>query len=548
MKKDVIYIDIEDDITSIIERLKSSPEKIVALVPPKGSAVLQSIVNLKLLKRAADSVDKKTVVVTNNQALQTLAGGLGIYTAKNLQSRPTLAGESSEEIPEDEVEVSDQLGDLDAEDSNEDDVELSEDELAALSESEDGIGSVPLAAGAAGKKAKKSGGKSKSGKTKVPNFNSFRKKLLIGGGVALLLLVTLFFVFGRSKANVVLRAETTPVDVLFDAKIDTAFSRSNPDNAEIRAIRQEQKKTVTESFTPTGKKDVGEKATGRVRFSSDSFSALLTGINIPAGTSLTASGGKRFITNESANLTATPGGNQKTVNVTAAESGVSYNGISGNVSGAPSSVSASIVGSTGGGTTRVVTVVTQEDVNKATEALRAQDTEAVRSELADLFDKGVKALEDSFEVSVGSISSEPGVDQEANEARLTAEVTYSMLGVKSDDLSNAINVFVNSEMTNPDQQSIYDNGLKNVKLERKSGNATSAVYSVASLAQYGPSFDTDAIAEEITGNKVGEARSNLQSLPGVKSVDIDLSPFWSNKLPAASRIQIKIDVDKSVRG
>lgn len=544
MKKDVIYIDIEDDVTAIIEKVKSSSEKIVALVPPKGSSVLQSVVNLKLLKRAADSANKQTVVVTNNQALQTLAGGLGIYTAKNLQSRPTLPGSAAESLPDDEVEVSDEIGDLQDEDLDDGDVELSEEELAALDNSEDGIGSVPLD-GAKEKKSKKAG---KNGKNKVPNFDSFRKKLLIGGGVVLLLVVVLLLIFGRSKADVVIRAETTPVDVLFDVTIDTAFSRSDPNKAQLRAVRQEQKKTITQAFTPTGKKDVGEKATGRVRFSSDSFSALLSGINIPAGTTLTGSGGKRFITAEAATLTATPGGNQKTVNVTAADSGESYNGISGSVSGAPSSVSASFVGSSSGGTTRIVTVVSQDDINKATEALRAQDTTTVRGELADLFDKQVKTLEDSFEISLGSITSEPGVDQESNEGRITAEATYSMLGVKADDLSNAINVFVNNEMTNPDQQSVYDNGFKDVRLERKSGNATSAVYSVSSLAQYGPAFDTDAIAEDISGDKVGEARSSLQSLPGVKSIDIDLSPFWSNKLPGASKIQIKIDVDKSVRG
>lgn len=543
MKKDVIYIDIDDDVTAIIEKLKSSSEKIVALVPPKGSAVLQSVVNLKLLKRAADSVNKQTVVVTNNQAMQTLAGSLGIYIAKNLQSRPTLPGAAAEALSGDELEVSDEVGDLEDEDIdlNDGDVELSEEELAALDDTEDGTGSVPLNA-AADKKTKK------SGKNKVPNFNSFRKKLLIGGGIALLLIVVLLLIFGRSKANVVIRAETTPVDVLFDATVDTAFTQSNPDQAQIRAIPQEQKKSVTQSFTPTGKKDVGEKATGRVRFSSDSFSALLSGINIPAGTTLTGSGGKRFVTNESASLTATPGGNQKTVNVTAADSGESFNGISGNVSGAPSSASASLVGSTSGGTTRVVTVVSQDDINKATDALRQQDSSAVRTELSDAFDKGVKPLEDTFVVTLASVTSEPGVDQESNEGRITAEATYSMLGIKSDDLSNAINVFVNGEMTEPDQQSVYDNGFENVKLERKSGTATNSVYSVSSLAQYGPEFNTDEIAEDISGDKVGEARSSLQSLPGVKSVDIDLSPFWSNKLPGASKIQIKIDVDKSVRG
>lgn len=50
--KAVIYIDTEDDITAIIDRVKAAKSDIVALVPPKRTGVLQSVVNLKLLRRA----------------------------------------------------------------------------------------------------------------------------------------------------------------------------------------------------------------------------------------------------------------------------------------------------------------------------------------------------------------------------------------------------------------------------------------------------------------------------------------------------------------
>lgn len=49
MNKDVLYIDVEDDITTIIGKVKASKSKIIALVPPKRVGVLQSAVNLRLL-------------------------------------------------------------------------------------------------------------------------------------------------------------------------------------------------------------------------------------------------------------------------------------------------------------------------------------------------------------------------------------------------------------------------------------------------------------------------------------------------------------------
>lgn len=544
MKKDVIYIDIEDDITAIIEKLKSSGEKLVALVPPKGNAVLQSVVNLKLLKRAADGVGKQVVVVTNNQALQALSGGLGIYVAKNLQSKPMLpTDEEVDALPDDEVEVSDSsgVGNL-SDETPADEEDLSEAEIAALEESDDGTGSVPLA-GVTATKDKK--GKGKDGKKKVPNFNSFRKKLLIGGGIALVFIVFMFMFFLRSRAVVTVRAETTPVDVLFDATIDTNLSKTDTATYKLKAIPQEQKKTVTQSFTPTGEKDVGEKATGTVEFSTDSIGAL--GTTIPAGTALKSSSGLTFTTTEGVTMTLANSSGAD-VGIVAAESGTKYNGAKGSMTGAPSNISAQIQGQTSGGTTRVVKVVTQADVDKATEQITQQDTSSIQGELKKSFDDSIVPIDSSFNVALNNLRSEPGVDQEANSAQITAEAVYTMLGVKESDLGKSMNAYIKTQMTDPKQQEVYDNGIDDVQFEKKSGEGTSFIYSVSSTAQYGPRFDTAALAEDITGNKVGEARSDLESLPGVKSVDINLTPFWSNKLPGVDKIQIKIDVDEAVSG
>ena len=87
MQKDVIYIDVEDDITAIIGKIKAAEHEIVALVPPKRTGAIQSAVNLKLVQRAAERADKHVVIISNNAALTALAGAAHIPVAKNLQSR-----------------------------------------------------------------------------------------------------------------------------------------------------------------------------------------------------------------------------------------------------------------------------------------------------------------------------------------------------------------------------------------------------------------------------------------------------------------------------
>src|SRR5689334_15273302 len=102
MNKDVIYIDVEDDITAIISKVKASKEKIVALVPPKRIGVLQSAVNLRLLERASKQGKKRLVLITNNHALMSLAASASIPVARNLQSKPEIAPIATAEADEDD--------------------------------------------------------------------------------------------------------------------------------------------------------------------------------------------------------------------------------------------------------------------------------------------------------------------------------------------------------------------------------------------------------------------------------------------------------------
>ena len=101
--KDTIYVDIDDEITGIIDKLQASDGKVVALVLPKRAAVFQSIVNMKLLKRAADAGKKNLVLITSEAGLLPLAGAAGIHVAKTLTSKPEIP--VSPDLDDDEEEV-----------------------------------------------------------------------------------------------------------------------------------------------------------------------------------------------------------------------------------------------------------------------------------------------------------------------------------------------------------------------------------------------------------------------------------------------------------
>src|SRR5579884_4261276 len=103
--KDTIYVDIDDEITGIIDKVKNSSSKVVALVLPKRAAVFQSIVNMKLLKRAADQGNKRVVLITSEAGLLPLAGAAGLHVAKTLTSKQEIpAGPIGLDDNEEQVE------------------------------------------------------------------------------------------------------------------------------------------------------------------------------------------------------------------------------------------------------------------------------------------------------------------------------------------------------------------------------------------------------------------------------------------------------------
>ena len=61
MPHKTLYIDIDEEITSIVDRVRKTPADEVIVVVPKRALLIQSIVNLKLLKQEADRAKKEII-------------------------------------------------------------------------------------------------------------------------------------------------------------------------------------------------------------------------------------------------------------------------------------------------------------------------------------------------------------------------------------------------------------------------------------------------------------------------------------------------------
>ncbi len=79
------YIDIDEEITSIVERLRKTETPEAVIVVPKRALLIQSIVNLKLLRKEADNLGLKISIVTQDKLGKMLIKKAGISIQQKLE-------------------------------------------------------------------------------------------------------------------------------------------------------------------------------------------------------------------------------------------------------------------------------------------------------------------------------------------------------------------------------------------------------------------------------------------------------------------------------
>jgi hypothetical protein len=553
MNKDIIYIDVEDDITAIIGKVKGAKEKVVALVPPKRIGVLQSAVNLRLLARAASQSNKHLVLITSNAALSALAAAAKMPVAKNLQSKPEIAEISALDIDDGEDIIDGAqlpVGELVR---TADHSVVSADEAAtnlaiegALRDNaaEESSRALPPAPGRAPVRPKVKSG------IKVPNFNSFRKRLMliIGGGV-LLVAFLIWAMFFAAHATVMITARTSDSSANAKVNLDPTAVTDLSTNT-LKSTTKQIKKTVSVEFEATGTKDVGNKASGSMKLTRTNPSA--TPLSVPAGTQFT-SAGLTFVSTESATLTTQLTANgvdpgTATVAVQAAGIGDEYN-----LSGRSYQPSVSGVSATGsdrsGGSHREVQVVTAADVQKAADQLAQENSDAVKKQLASQLGSGVVVVDQTFKTDQSTPQASPAIDQEVASGakpKLSSDTTYSLSGVAKSEISSYLDAYFAKQLEGKTDQRVYGNGADQTTFTNVAPSSTGYAATLVATAKVGPKIEDAAVKAAAKGKRYGEIQSTIEAIQGIDSVDVKFSPFWVTKAPNdISKISVEFKLNES---
>lgn len=513
MSKEVIYIDVKDDVTSIIDKIKKTEHKIVALVPPKQIGVLQSAVNLQLLAHAAKQAKKVMVIITNQEALIRLAAVAKIPVAKTLTSKPEMP-----EIPALKV---------DGEDDIIDGSQLSVGELAGMPEKEADDVDNP--------KNKSPLDKLPAVKIKVPNYDKFRKKIFIGG--LLILVLGGFLVWAMvfaPRAEITLITNTKGVNISSSVGFVEQADQTKFENNLIYAQTQKSNRKRSHEFEVTGTKDLKIPAAGTITL----LNYNIGGRTIPAGTSF-SSGECVYTSQEAVNvpsasgslLSGTPG--KANVAVKSTKPGSSCNAEARKYNISTSNIEA-LGSAMTGGSERTVRVMTQADYDKAKAELLKDGHDSAVKELRNKFDSSMIIIKDSLITKEGELVSNVKVNEEAKDGKVKLEqiVEYQISAVAKKTIDEYIGyIALKDNKSDKTKLKVYSSGVDQVVFHDFVFKEGKGSMRVAAQAQIGPDINKDRIKEDTRGKALGDVQSHYTSIEGIKDIEIKLSPFWVKSIP-----------------
>ena len=585
MNKDVIYIEPEDDITDIITKIENAKQKIVALVPPKKAGVLKSIVNIKLIAKAGVNAEKAVVLVTTDPAIMKLAAVTKLPVTKNLQSAPAIPEaddiEQIESIAETETIVGEDGSDEPEAIAEAEEVESLEAEAKPAAKADEAKvdetkAEEPKADKDASKKDEANDKEKEKTDTKakrkkrdngepvdgVTAWIQKHKILVICGGVGIIIL-TLVLIWANVIApavtvNVAIRTTTANFseNVSFVEKL--ADEKASEGKFYIEEKKQENKAEV--EFEATGKKNVGEKASGEVV--AYTYFREESTLPINADTVFT-NGGKSYTSTKGVtlswngeDLTACDNNGSPTiitsgclisarVPVVAEDSGSEYNLAASNSGWSTvANIGVYTDSAISGGTDETITVVLQSDIDAAKEKLKTSNESQNKEKLFESISEDNFIIASSFKQTVGDAVSTPAVGEQVKDgekAKLTVLTTDSVYIIDKTKMEE----FIKEKAKLADNYKIYE--MNDPFIENFTKTDDGYIGKLKTSYVSGPEIAAKDVVEVVKGKGLGTGRDDLtKAYSGISKVTTEVSFPWVTSFPNdEEKITVNIEVEDS---
>jgi len=586
---EILYLEADEEITSVVDKLKGLESKSIGLVVPKGSNIAQSLVSLKLLKKEAQKQEKKIAIVTSDEVGQKLASQLDLVVYSDVKSGKPISVPDSE-VPENEtieIDASKEEVILEQEElPDEFKIHRYDDEQLAQAQAASPEGQTSQEQPAMSEKNLENDAKSEAPAPQVikeihiektiereksePNEDSgfvshavgtvedvrekvdphhleaerpiryeatpskskrpTVKKLWIVYSLSFvaILIIALGALLGFEKMTVSATIAADKIEKEVDVKVEKDRQTVDPEAAIIGGTQVAKEASLSRTFDSSGQKETGEKAKGNLTFKNES------GVDetIDGGNSVTSISGIGFtldqkITVPKAQLNAAGDKvlGQTTGAVTAKESGSSSNLSASTNYIASGHSKIAVSGATTGGTTKIIKVVTKTDIENAKRSLQDQGKDDLSKQVVPSADQILLEGASNSELSDFTTDKNAGDESDKFTAKGKAKITAMLY--KSTDLKQVVSFVVEKNLPAGKGLLLSDADMLSAKVKEADINIGKLTI-VAGLKSFvGPKVDLSSLKKSWRLKSVKKIRDSLAAVEGVKVNSVVLSPAYS---------------------
>lgn len=546
-----IYINLEDDVSKIVTRIKKQKSQEVVLVCPKRSFIFNDSINLRLLKKQVDLIGVQTWILTMDLKGQLYAKEAG-FGLKFLPKITASKGFSDVKLNKFNKEKNNFTK---TKNNTEPETQYLEKQIHEKNENTN-----------PDKKTKarilQNIMVSEHELTNDPHLQNFKNKfkqsklkyLIVFPILILAILIsTLLFVLPRAEIVIFPKTENITRGMEITAGIN--IPNSDALKLVVPAKRFSETLELTDKFQSQGKKEVGNKSSGMVNIYNFTSSPL----NLKANTTVLQVGGKIYkLSQDALQIKPTLYKNSSTkevdestlvgpFEVVAEQGGESYNlpastrlEVTNQVFGSrPQLLYAKAFTAISGGTSRYLSLVSDTDLVTSQKALMEKAIKQINSKFSS---ESLVVLENAFKSEILEFKTDKPAGSESPSFEAIIKTKISGILVNENEINNMVYERISQTLSNNKTLSKKTGIIKiqSVKPDFDSGLLLITIHYQGDLVY---KVDLTDIKSKLTSKKPENANEIITKNNEIGKIDIVLSPKWQKNLPILEN-NIKISVSE----
>ncbi len=560
-----VYINLEDDVSKIVTRLKHQSSKQIVLVCPKRCFLFNDSINLRLLKKQVDMMGKEVFVLTMDEKGQLYAkeAGFGLkFLPKSRASTSFSDVRVTKKEPaqknHNEILAKENLFSGAVKEIKQVVQKLAPTKVVTKHLILEPEKSVVKEATLLSKVDVKDNFFPPEIKEKIQHQHGKKgkgKKVFVGFIVILLITALALNFLILPKATVAVFPKTEPVTRDMEINISTNFKEIDPVKLYLPATKVGETVNLSEKFQSQGKKQVGNKSAGTVKI----YNFTKLPINLKSSTTILTAGSKTYtLINDVSGIKPTLYKNAKTKEVDESslsepvEIVASVGGEDSNLpAGTRLEISNQVFGSKPqflfaksdteitGGTTRYLSLISQEDIDNGKKQLQDKALKEINDKL---LSQNLVLTDRAYSFEITQFTTDNAVGSQT--PNFTASIQAKIVGLAYNpkDLSDLISARIGQTLSSNKTLKFDDRQPLTIKVKNLDIINELATFNVHFEGRAVFNVDLPNITPELVGKKQNQVYEILRSKAEIEKVEITLAPSWQKTFPLfVSRIQLNIE-------